>query len=61
MRNSWIKSKGEQLDLLDAIATASTDPNPLAEPRADAIEVRAPTLSTSCDTLAIDGAAGQAR
>jgi ParB family chromosome partitioning protein len=60
MRIPWIKSKGEQLDLLDATSTASTDPNPLAEPRTDAPDVAAPPLSTSCDISALDVVAGQA-
>ena len=59
MRIPWIKSKGEQLDLLDAPSTASTDPIPLALPRTDAPDVAAPLLSTSRDISALDIVAGQ--
>ena len=60
MRIPWIKSKGEQLDLLDATSTASTDLIPLAEPSTDARAVAAPALSTSCEISAPDIVAGQA-
>ena len=44
---SWSKSKGEQLDLLDATATASTDPIPIEEPSTDALDVDEPPRLTS--------------
>ena len=60
MRMPWIKSKGEQLDLLDATATAPTDSSQLAEPGIHALDVGALSLSASCDTSALDVAVGHA-
>ena len=60
MRMPWIKSKGEQLDLLDATATAPIDSSQLAEPIIHALDVGALSLATSCDTSALDVAIPQA-
>ena len=47
MRMPWIKSKGEQLDLLDATAIASTDPISIGEPGRAARDVDEPPLTSS--------------
>jgi ParB family chromosome partitioning protein len=60
MRIPWIKSKGEQLDLLDATAAAPNDPIGLAQPSIDSLDVGALPLPPSCDTAALDVVAGQA-
>ena len=60
MRMPWVKSKGEQLDLLEVTAVALTDFTPIEELGIGALEVDEQPLSTSRDTLAIDVFAGQA-
>jgi hypothetical protein len=59
MRTPWIKSKGEQLDLLDATAAAPNDPIGFAESSIDSLDVDA-LLPPSCDTAALDVVAVQA-
>ncbi len=51
MRMPWVKSKGEQLDLLEATAGSSPDLNSIA--------VDEPVLPTSVDTPAPDEFAGR--
>ena len=59
MRIPWSKSKGEQLDLLDAIATVSTDSVPIDEPGIDALEGHEPQRPASYDEAAVEAAARQ--
>jgi ParB family transcriptional regulator, chromosome partitioning protein len=60
MRMPWIKSKGEQLDLLDATAIASTDPISIGELGGAARDVDAPLLTSSRDAPALEVPSGQA-
>ena len=60
MRMPRFKSKGEQLDLLDAKAVALTDCTPIEELGIGALEVDEQPLSTSHDTSALDVFAGRA-
>ena len=60
MRMPWIKSKGEQLDLLDATAIASTDPISVGEPGSAARDVDEPLFASSRDAPALDVLSGQA-
>ena len=54
MRMPWIKSKGEQLDLLEATAITLPDLNSIAEPSTGSLAADEPILPTSCDALAFD-------
>ena len=59
MRMPWAKSKGEQLDLLEATAHAFPDLNSIAEPGTEAVAAGEPILPTPIDTLALDEFAGR--
>ena len=58
MRMLWTKSRGEQLDLLDAVATASVDPVPLAALGVDACGTCKPSRSTASDSIAVEALTG---
>lgn len=56
----WSKSKGEQLDLVDAAATAPSEPSSIDEAGLGVLEVDESPLSVPCNTSASDSLAGQA-
>ena len=58
MRMLWTKSRGEQLDLLDAAATASLDPVPLAALGIEACSASEPSRSTASDSIAVEALTG---
>ena len=60
MRMPWSKSKGEQLDLLDATAVASTDSIAFDERGLGAAEVADPPLTTPREATALDVVVGEA-
>ena len=61
MRMPWSKSKGEQLDLLDTTAVASTDSIAFDERGPGAVMVAEPPLTTSREAPALDVSVGEAR
>jgi ParB family transcriptional regulator, chromosome partitioning protein len=60
MRMPWSKSKGEQLDLLDTIAVASTDAIAFDERGPGAVEVAVAPLATSREALVLEVSVGEA-
>ena len=61
MRMPWSKSKGEQLDLLETTAVASTDSIAFNERGPSAVEVAEPPLTTSREPPALDVSVDEAR